>query len=133
MIALDTHAWVWWVSDPDRIPPKARRRLERTVESGQSLLISSISVWEVAMLVDRGRLALTLDVKEWIAASERLPCFEFVPVDNAIALRAVLLPGFAHQDPADRIIVATALGAGATLVTGDTRLTAYGRLKTVWK
>jgi PIN domain nuclease of toxin-antitoxin system len=132
VIVLDTHAWIWWVSDPDRIPPKALRLIDRTMESGVSLLVSSISTWEVAMLVDRGRLELRLDVSAWIAASEVLPFIEFVPVDNAIALRAVQLREFPHRDPADRLIVATALGLGAALITGDTRLRAYRPAKTVW-
>ena len=68
-----------------------------------SLYISSISIWEVALLVTRGRLAFTIDVQDWIAKSEALPFFTFVPVDNATFLRAVLLPGPLHSDPADRV------------------------------
>ena len=132
LIVLDTHAWLWWGSDRDRIPARARSTIERSIEAGDAIHISSISTWEVAMLVQRGRLELTLDVAEWIARAEAVPFFEFVPVDNRIALRAVELPGFPHGDPADRLIVATALGLGATLVTGDQRLRRYRRVKTVW-
>ncbi|MGH7654956.1 MAG: PIN domain-containing protein, partial [Gemmatimonadaceae bacterium] len=59
--------------------------------------------------------------------------FEFIPVDNRISLRAVSLNDFVHKDPADRIIAATALGVGASLVTADERLHAYRPLKTIWK
>lgn len=132
MIVLDTHAWIWWVADPARIPAKARKLIDRSVAAAEPIRVSSISTWEVAMLVERGRLHLTMDVPSWIAASEALPFLEFVPVDNAIAVRSVQLPGFRHRDPADRIIVATALGLGATLVTGDSRLRRYRPLKAVW-
>jgi PIN domain nuclease of toxin-antitoxin system len=84
------------------------------------------------MLSERGRLALTLDVEDWVAYSEALPFLSFVPVSNRIALKSVRLPGFPSSDPADRIIVATALGVGATLVTADRRIHAYTRARTVW-
>ncbi|MBI2403586.1 MAG: type II toxin-antitoxin system VapC family toxin [Gemmatimonadetes bacterium] len=132
MIVLDTHALVWWVSDPERIPAKARREIGRTVKGGDAVVVSSISVWEVTMLVARGRLQLTVDVETWIAHVEALPFVQFVPVDNRVAIRAVRLEGFRHRDPADRMIVATALGLGATLVTADERLQAYHPVKTLW-
>jgi PIN domain nuclease of toxin-antitoxin system len=132
VIVLDTHALVWWVASPDRLPRKARSRLDRAVDGGDALRVSSISAWEVAMLVARGRLALTMDVSAWLAAAEALPMLEFVPVDNAVAQRAVALPETLPRDPADRIIAATALGLGATLVTGDERLRGYRPLPTLW-
>jgi PIN domain nuclease of toxin-antitoxin system len=84
------------------------------------------------MLVSRKRLTLTIDVADWIAKVEALPFLSFVPVDNRIAVRAVELQDFPHRDPADRIIAATTLGLGASLVTADARLRAYRPLKTVW-
>ncbi len=132
MIALDTHALVWWLADPDRIPAKARRRIRAAIDAGEALTVSSISVWEIAMLVKRGRLELTMPVEAWLSAVYALPFFHFVPVDGEIGMRAVDLSGFEHRDPADRFIVATALGLGATLVTGDRRLRQYQPLATVW-
>lgn len=132
MIVLDTHAWVWWVSSPERVPKKARRTVDEAVRAGGPVLISTISAWEVAMLVARGRLVLTLEVEGWIANTEALPFVQFVPVDNRIALRAVSLPEFPHRDPADRMIVATAVGFGVPLVTGDTRLHQYRPVDTIW-
>ncbi len=132
MIVLDTHAWVWWVSDPDRLPKSARKRIKAEVNSGDPLRVSSISAWEVAMLVERGRMELTIDVRDWIAKSHAIPLLEFVPVDNMIAVRSVQLPDFPHRDPADRMIVATALGLGATLVTADQRLAQYEHVETIW-
>lgn len=132
MIVLDTHAWVWWLSDPQRVPGPARDLIEGEVEAGESLVVSSISVWEVAMLVARGRLDLTLELDEWVALAESIPSFTFVPVDNRIALRAVRLEDVLHKDPADRLIVATAQGLGAALVTGDRRLREFDGVETAW-
>lgn len=132
MIALDTHALVWWMSAPDRIPPKARRLLDAAATRKEPVSISSISLWEIAMLVERKRLEFSIPVSVWISHLEDVPWLSFVPVDNRIAVRAVQLEGFPHRDPADRIIVATALGLNATLVTADDRLRSYPPLRTVW-
>lgn len=132
MIVLDTHALVWWVSAPGRIPAKARRLIDGAVDSGDSVAVSSISIWELAMLAARGRLELTVPVDAWISSVEALPFVRFVPVDNRIAARAVALENFPHRDPADRMILSTALGLGAALVTADPRLRAYRAVKTVW-
>ncbi len=132
MIVLDTHALVWWVSAPARIPAKARRLIDGAVDSGDSVAVSSISIWELAMLAARGRLELTVPVDAWISSVEALPFVRFVPVDNRVAARAVALENFPHRDPADRMILSTALGLGAALVTADARLRAYRAVKTVW-
>ncbi|CAN5515055.1 type II toxin-antitoxin system VapC family toxin [soil metagenome] len=132
MILLDTHALIWWVSEPSRVPVKTRRLLDAAVEAGQPIGVSSISIWEVAMLVAGGRLEFTMPADVWIAQVESLPFLTFLPVDNRIAVRAVQLEEFPHRDPADRIITATALGAGATLATADARLRGYAKLDTVW-
>lgn len=130
MIVLDTHAWVWWVAGDSRLSAAAARESDRAMGSGR-LYVSSISAWEVALLVRRGRLELTMEVGDWIARSEALPFLGFVPVDNRIALRSVELD-WLHEDPADRIIVATALSLGARLVTRDRKLHAFDGVVTVW-
>ncbi len=132
MIVLDTHALLWWISDPDRIPAKSRRLLERSIADNASVSASSISAWEIAMLMQRDRLELTMPADAWIAHVEALPWFAFIPVDNRIALRSVHLEDFTHRDPADRMIVATALVLNATLITGDHRLRSYGAVRTTW-
>ena len=132
MIVLDTHALLWWISMPERIPRKARRLLDASVADKLPVAVSSISLWEIAMLVERKRLELTIPVAVWIAHVEEIPWLSFVPVDNRIAVRAVNLEAFPHRDPADRMIVATALGLNAALVTADTRLRSYAPLRCVW-
>lgn len=131
MIVLDTHAWIWWVSSPAFLSETARQVIDEAV-THRNVLISSISTWEVAILVSRGRLKLTMNPADWVAASEALPFFDFVPVSNNIALKSVQLPGVLHNDPADRIIIATAISLGAALVTKDEKIRNYEYVKTVW-
>jgi PIN domain nuclease of toxin-antitoxin system len=131
MIILDTHVWVWWVSSPNKISPSAKKIIDRSMENNE-IFISSISAWEIAILVDKDRLRLTLEVNDWIARSERLRFVTFIPIDNSIALKSVFLPGDFHSDPADRIIVATAIIAGAPIVTRDEKILSYPYVETVW-
>ena len=131
MIVLDTHAWIWWVSNPEFLSEKAKQIIDEAV-ANRNVLISTISTWEVAMLVSRGRLKLTMPPDDWVAASEALPFFDFVPVSNSIALKSAQLPGVLHNDPADRIIIATAISLGAVLVTKDEKIRNYEHVKTVW-
>jgi PIN domain nuclease of toxin-antitoxin system len=84
------------------------------------------------MLAASGRLKLTIDVRDWIAKCEALPFFNFVPVDNTIFVRSVLLTGPLHADPADRIIIATALTRGLPIVTKDRKIQDYPGIQCIW-
>lgn len=130
MIVLDTHALVWWASGGP-LSERARDTIEHHAHT-RSLYASSISVWEIATLVARGRLELTLDVTDWIARVEAIESLRFVSVDNRIALASTRLPGELPHDPADRIIVATARSLDAPLITRDARLAAYPHVETIW-
>lgn len=131
MIVLDTHTLLWWVNDPATLSKPAVGFIDAAVTS-KTVYVSCISSWEIALLVERGRLQLALDVRDWISRCEGLPFLTFVPVSNAIAVESVRLPDFPHSDPADRIIAATALSLGATLVTKDDKLRNYPQVKTIW-
>lgn len=131
MIVLDTHAWLWWISNPELLSAAARKTLDRAMANGE-IRISSISAWEVAILVKKGRLELTIPAEDWIARSEALRFLRFVPVDNRIALKSANLPGQLHDDPADRIIIATTISLGATLITKDEKIRKYQHVRTVW-
>jgi PIN domain nuclease of toxin-antitoxin system len=131
VILLDTHAWIWWVNDPGELSRPAREAVEEAAGAGE-VYVSSISVWEMAMLVAKGRLKLSVDVEDWLAGCESLPFLRFVPVDHLLALKSVRLAAFDNDDPADRIIVATAIALGKTLVTRDLRMRRYRPVKTVW-
>jgi len=131
VIVLDTHTLLWWVNDPSTLSMPAKKAIDSAVES-MSVHVSCISAWEIALLVEHGRLRLALDVRDWICRCEALPFLTFVPLDNAIAVESVRLPDFPHADPADRIIAATALSLGAVLVTKDDKLQNYPHVKTIW-
>jgi PIN domain nuclease of toxin-antitoxin system len=118
-------------SGPEQLSGPARDEIDQARQRGE-VCISSISAWEVALLVRKGRLELTAPVDDWIARSEALPFIRFVPVDNRIAYRSNSLPGDLHDDPADRMIVATALTLGAPLVSRDTKIRDYPHVKTIW-
>jgi PIN domain nuclease of toxin-antitoxin system len=84
VIVLDTHVWLWWLSNPEKLSKGAAKRIEGETSDGR-ICISSISVWETAMLVAKGRLELSIDLNDWLAISESLPFVEFIPVSNRIA------------------------------------------------
>lgn len=129
MIVLDTHVLIWWVANPKKLSREVRKSIK---EEKEGILVSSISVWEIYLLVKKGRLKLTIDVDSWLAKVESLPLIRFVPVNNRIAAKSVNLPEKFHQDPADRIIVATARDLGATLLTNDQRIRKYSHVQTLW-
>ncbi len=131
MIVLDTHTWIWFISEPEVLSKRAKKAVSAAVKE-KSVLISSISAWEVAFLVIKKRLTLSLDVTDWIAKSEGLPFIQFIEISNSIAVKSVNLPQPLHSDPADRIIIATALTTGVPLVTKDKKLLNYPHVKTIW-
>ena len=131
MILLDTHAWVWWLTAPRRLSAKARAAIRDNL-AGDGVSVSCFSTWEIAMLVARGRLTLSLNLDQWLAECERIGGLRFAPVTNPIVCHAVNLPGSFHADPADRIIVATARLTGAWLITGDEKILGYPHVKTLW-
>lgn len=131
MLLLDTHTWLWWLSNPESLSKKAARTIDKAIDEN-AIAISSISVWEVAMLVERERLQFNTDYRDFIENTEKLSFVKFIPADNTILLRSVTLPDFNHKDPADRIIIATANRLSATLITKDERILNYKYVKTLW-
>ena len=129
MTLLDTHAWIWWVNDPTQLSEGAKEAVDEAAAEN-SVYVSSISAWEVAMLVSKGRLKLKVDAATWVSYSEALSYLTFVPVNNRIAINSIALS--LHPDPADRLIVATALHLGSSIVTKDSKIAAYSGVKTVW-
>jgi PIN domain nuclease of toxin-antitoxin system len=127
MIVLDTHAWIWWTADPDCLSPRARHAIEQSTEIG----IAAISCWEVAMLVQKGRLEFDRDVLLWVRQALAQPRCSLLPPTPDIAVASAQLTDFAG-DPADRIIVATTLAYRAQLVTKDRALRLDKRVVTVW-
>ena len=118
MILLDTHVMLWLRLGVPRLGTNARRKIDQAWQSNE-VGVSAISFWEVAMLKDKGRIRFPMDVGRWRREQLAQGLIE-ISVDGEIATRAGLLPNM-HGDPADRLIVATAL-AGHRLVIADQRI-----------
>ena len=132
MIVLDTHVLIWWVNGDDQLSPAARQVIEDELAGDQQLLVSAISAWEIAILIDKGRLALTMDITDWLATVASIDGVAFVPLDPDLAVQSVRLPGDFHPDPVDRMIVALARHHAVPLVTADAKIRAYRHVQTVW-
>lgn len=130
MIVLDTHAWIWWVADRERLSSAAAR----AIADSDAIGISAISSWEVAMLADRGRIELDRPVARWVRAALAADGRTVeVPLTSSIALAAAGLgEDGMHGDPADRFILATARDRGGRLVTKDGALRAFAPDDTLW-
>jgi PIN domain nuclease of toxin-antitoxin system len=118
---LDTHVILWWLDKSTRLSA-AQRKLLRRVEHGESVGVADISLWEIASLVERGRVKLGLPLDEWLARATAPPRVARVGITPAIAREMVDLSGTRNWDPADRILVATARVHGVPLVTSDSRI-----------
>jgi PIN domain nuclease of toxin-antitoxin system len=129
MIVLDTHVWIWWVHGDERLT-KTQLEIIETNESGL-IGVNAISCWEIAMLVERGRLQLASSLEEWFEQALSYPGVELLELTPEIAIESTRLPGEFHRDPADRIIVATARTYSCHLVTSDRKLLSYPHVETV--
>jgi PIN domain nuclease of toxin-antitoxin system len=132
LIVLDTHALIWWVNEDARLVPKARAAIDDMLGAGGQVLVSAITAWETALLVQRGRLALAMDIDEWLRAVESVEGISFVPITPQVAVHSVNLPGQFHQDPADRLIVALARESNALLITADEKIQRYEHVRWLW-
>ena len=121
MILLDTQAALWLDSGDVKLGPRARQEIDRAWQS-EGVAISAITFWETAMLRDKGRIRFPDDVLQWRLILLAQGYVE-IPVDGEIAADAGLIPDM-HGDPADRIIVATAL-EGHQLITSDRKILSW--------
>jgi PIN domain nuclease of toxin-antitoxin system len=126
ILLLDTHVWLWLVDGAEPIKRPVLSAIEGAARRGL-IRISVISVWEVAMLVAKGRVRLANDCLAWAQEALSAPGTSLFPLTPEIAVESSRLPGEFHGDPADRILVATARHLGATLLTRDERILAYGK------
>ena len=101
----------------------AQRDVAASADAGSPLLVSDISLWEVATLHSLGRIRLTIPLREWLEKATAPPLVRRQGISPAIAEAVAALPDSFHRDPADRILVATARVLGATLLTRDRRIT----------
>jgi len=129
MIVLDTHIWVWWVHGDERLT----RTQAEVIEANETDVIgvSAISCWEIAKLVEYGRLELPCSLEEWFEDALIYPGIRLLELTPEIAIESTQLPGEFHRDPADQMIVATARVYGCPLVTSDGRLLEYPHVETI--
>jgi PIN domain nuclease of toxin-antitoxin system len=133
MILLDTHAWIWHLADRSLLSETARSEIDRVSESRrtETIHVSAISVWELFMLVKKGRLVLSVPPAAFVTRTRQDPKMSIVTVDDAIGRRSVELPDH-HADPTDRIILATAVERGLSIVTRDSMFRTYTVAPVVW-
>jgi PIN domain nuclease of toxin-antitoxin system len=129
VILLDTHVLLWWALDPEQLSTVARDVLGEMEERGG--YASSISIWELGIKVRRGQLELPITVDELALRVQQGRVVELLPVDATTWLRTLSL-NWPHRDPADRVIVATALMKGVPVLTKDSRLHGFADVECIW-
>lgn len=129
MLVLDTCTLIFDALEPQRLTAAARTALEEG-EGADTLCCADISLWEIAMLVAHDRLVPGCGAAEFIDLAVQARGVRVLPITPAIATRSATLP--LHGDPADRLIAATAIEQGATLITADKRLREAPDVPTLW-
>jgi PIN domain nuclease of toxin-antitoxin system len=130
-VVLDTCAWLWLCAAPEKLSRAARDAIDRA-RPHAGLIVSVFSTWEIAKLVQKGKLELALPCREWLAAAMRADSITMHPVSPEVCLESTELPGAFHGDPADQIIVATARLLSAPVVTADRKIRSYRHVQSVW-
>jgi PIN domain nuclease of toxin-antitoxin system len=130
LILLDTHVVIWLAFEPDKISKNAKVAIERAREAGEGLAISDITLLELATLFSKGRLALAISLESFLLEIERR--FVVLPISGRICARAMTLSAAYPKDPADRIIGATALVEGFSLLTADREIRKSRVVATIW-
>jgi PIN domain nuclease of toxin-antitoxin system len=129
VILLDTHALLWWALDPEELSPRAVATLGTMEEDGG--FASSISIWELGIKVHRGHLELPITVDELARRVQGGGVVELIPVDTTTWLRTLSIE-WAHRDPADRVIVATAMIKRVPILTKDRAIHDFEGVETIW-
>jgi PIN domain nuclease of toxin-antitoxin system len=130
VILVDTHVVVWLVLDAERVSAKARSAISEARKSANGLTISGISLLELATLASKGRIQLNTSLESFLQEIESR--FIVLPISGRVCARAIALPATYPKDPADRIIGATALVEGLSLVTADREIRRSRALQTIW-
>lgn len=129
-LLLDTHVLLYWVARDRRLTRAQARALNKATPDAP-LLVSDISLWEIATLQSLGRIRLQRPLRSWLEAAVAPPLVRRISLSPAIAAEVAELPDSFQRDPADRIIVASARTAGAAVVTTDRRIIDSGLVATV--
>jgi len=126
-LVLDTHIALWLDGGDERLQLPTRKLVDECWKAGGVILFSAVSAWEIALLVDRERIELDVPVEAWLERFLDRPGVEAVPLSHAAARGAYQLRHFEHRDPADRLLIATAIEHAAPLVTYDERIVGFSR------
>jgi PIN domain nuclease of toxin-antitoxin system len=129
MILLDTHVWIWWAGGDNRLSETQAAVI--TEAEADEIGVSIISCWEVAKLVEYGRLSLDLPVSEWLSGALGYPGVILLPISPDIVVESTELPGNFHRDPVDQMIVATARIYQVPLLTSDDKIIHYPYVATI--
>jgi len=130
VILVDTHIVVWLALEPARISRRAKAVIDETRQSAQGIAISDISLLEIATLESKGRIALNATLETFLSEVEAR--FIVLPITGRICVRVLSLPAAYPNDPADRVIGATALVEGISLVTADDEIRRAKAVRTIW-
>ncbi|MBI4701404.1 MAG: type II toxin-antitoxin system VapC family toxin [Deltaproteobacteria bacterium] len=128
---LDTHAWLWLWTQPERLSRRAAAAIRGALRGG-GIGVASISLWEVAMLIAAGKVRPYEPAERWIARLVRETGVVVRELTPAVATLATQFPASFPRDPADRIIAATARDAGTALVTADSRIAESPLVRAIW-
>lgn len=131
MILLDTHTWLWWLHDPTQLSEPARNAIEES-EKKNTILISSISVWEIAVKHSLKKLELPLPINQWFELAQQQSGTTIESLSPLDAIHSANLPGEFHKDPADRILVAIARRYDIPIISRDHKIQNYSYVKTIW-
>jgi PIN domain nuclease of toxin-antitoxin system len=125
-LLLDTHIALWLDSGDARLAPPTRLLIDECWQAGGTIALSAVSIWEIALLIDTGRIELDLPLDVWLRRFLGRPGVEAVPLTHGAAAGAYQLHHLEHRDPADRLLAATAIELSCALVTYDERLLRFG-------
>jgi PIN domain nuclease of toxin-antitoxin system len=129
-VVLDTHALVYWCSQPTRFSP-AQQHAVATISEENPAIVADITLWEISALVSGGRLKLDLPLREWLTNATAPPLVRVAEITPSIAHEVEMLSNWENQDPADRLIVATARVYGARLITNDEAMRSLAVVDTI--
>jgi len=128
---LDTHAWIWWVTEDRRLSRRAKTEISKATDQ-HALQLSAISIWELAKKVEKKQIVLDRDLDDWLDLALNGRPLHLVELTRPILTDSCRLPQPFHGDPADQIIVATARSQTATLITKDRKILSYSHVQSVW-
>ena len=128
---LDTHTWIWWHMNPQKLSQKVKRIVGNT-DRYDEILLSAISPWEFSKLLEKKKIGISCDPEDWINSALDMSKFRLIPLSPVLAYRSTVLPQPFHSDPADQIIVATAREENATILTKDERILTYKNVRSLW-